>query len=131
MLLLDNNDNPFIFKLADMVTLHFLSLIEGLQEYNSLVLSKVRKMLTFIQKSLLKSYLFKFFPMWVPVLFMSPLQGDQLKRAKQCLNYQPPTESQINASANYSMLVKCLQRLQYKVAMIELQSSNAAQLYNS
>ena len=66
--------------------------------------------------------------MWVQVLFMSPLQGDQLKRAKQCLNYQPPTETQLNTSANYNILIKCLQRLQYKIAMIEMQSSNAAQL---
>jgi hypothetical protein len=68
--------------------------------------------------------------MWVQVLFMSPLQGDQLKRAKQCLNYQPPTETQLNVSANYNILIKCLQRLQYKIAMIEMQSSNAAHLQN-
>lgn len=69
--------------------------------------------------------------MWVQLLFMSPLQGDQLKRAKQCLNYQPPTLTQINTSANYGILVKCLQRLQYKIAMIEMQSSNAAQMLNA
>lgn len=70
--------------------------------------------------------------MWTQVLFMSPLQGDQLKRAKQCLNYQASIQTEIIISSiNYGMLVKCLQRLQYKVAMIELQSSNAAQLYNS
>jgi hypothetical protein len=68
--------------------------------------------------------------MWVQVLFMCPLQGDQLKRAKQCLNYQPPTETQLNALANYNILIRCLQRLQYKIAMIEMQSSNAAQLQN-
>jgi hypothetical protein len=73
---------------------------------------------------------FQFFPMWVPVLFMTQLAGDQLKRAKQCLNYQPPSDIQLNVSANYGMLLKCLQRLQYKVAMIEQQSSNAAMLYN-
>ncbi len=67
--------------------------------------------------------------MWIPVLFMTPLQGDQAKRAKQCLNYQPPAETQI--TSDYNMLIKCLQRLQYKVAMIEQQSSNAAMLYNS
>lgn len=69
--------------------------------------------------------------MWMQVLFMSPLQGDQLKRAKQCLNYQPPTQSQINTSAYYSILIKCLQRLQFKIAMIEMQSSNAAQILTS
>lgn len=71
--------------------------------------------------------------MWTQVLFMTPLQGDQLKRAKQCLNYQATTQNDLNVSSaiNYGMLIKCLQRLQYKVAMIELQSSNAAQLYNS
>ena len=69
--------------------------------------------------------------MWIQVLFMSPLQGDQLKRAKQCLNYQSPTESQLSSSANYGVLIKCLQRLQYKIAMIEMQSSNAATLQNS
>lgn len=95
-----------------MVILHFLSLIEGLQEYNSIVLAKL-------------------FPIWVQVLFMSPLQGDQLKRVKQCLNHQTSTEIQLNTNANYNILIKCLQRLQYKVAMIEMQSSNAAQLYNS
>ena len=68
--------------------------------------------------------------MWVPVLFMTQLQGDQLKRAKQCLNYQPPADIQLNAASNYGMLLKCLQRLQYKIAMIEQQSSNAAMLYN-
>jgi hypothetical protein len=128
----------FVFlKLADMVTLHFLSLIEGLQEYNSLVLAKV---CWFYWNYFLKLFLnseniifyfgkLKFFPMWVPVLYMSPLHSDQLKRVKQCLNYQPPTETQINTSANYSILVKCLQRLQYKIAMIESQSSNAALLF--
>jgi hypothetical protein len=70
--------------------------------------------------------------MWTQVLFMSPLQGDQLKRAKQCLNHQAIMEADtIVSSFNYSMLIKCLQRLQYKIAMIELQSSQAAQLYNS
>ena len=69
--------------------------------------------------------------MWVPVLFMAPLQGDQLKRAKQCLNYQTPTESQISSSGNFTVLLKCLQRLQFKISMIESQSSNAAQLYHS
>lgn len=68
--------------------------------------------------------------MWVPVLFMTQLQGDQLKRAKQCLNHQAPAEIQLNTSSNYNMLLKCLQRLQYKIAMIEQQSSNAAMLYN-
>ena len=70
--------------------------------------------------------------MWTQVLFMTPLQGDQLKRSKQCLNYQASMQTETSISSiSYSMLIKCLQRLQYKVAMIELQSSNAAQLYNS
>lgn len=76
-------------------------------------------------------FLFKFFPMWIPVLYMTPLQGDNLKRVKQCQNHQPSTDLHINENASYEVLIKCLQRLQYKIAMIESQSSNAAQLYHA
>jgi hypothetical protein len=64
--------------------------------------------------------------MWMPLLFVTSLQGDQLKRAKQCLNYQPTT----NQTTSFIILRDYLQRLQYKISMIESQSSHAAQLYN-
>jgi len=91
-----------------MVNLHFLNLIEGLQQYSSIVLAKVNN-LKIDLKYILNKRKFYFHYSYF-------LCGQ--------------TDTSIS-SISYSMLIKCLQRLQYKVAMIELQSSNAAQLYNS
>jgi hypothetical protein len=69
--------------------------------------------------------------MWLPVLFLTPLQTEQYKRVKQLQNHEPLTDLHSKPEATYEILIKCLQRLQYKIAMIESQSSNAAQLYHS
>ncbi|UJR25060.1 hypothetical protein I4U23_006420 [Adineta vaga] len=63
--------------LAEMVNLHFLSLIEALQEINSIVLANL-------------------FAMWVPVLYthQSQLPAHVQVRLQTCLNHQPSSETQ-------------------------------------
>lgn len=98
--------------LAEMVTLHFLSLMEGLLECNSTVLAKL-------------------FPMWKPVLnsYRSQLASHLLVRLQACENRPPPTPTRGDASLLSGPLLKWLQRLQFKMGQIELQSSAAIQFY--
>ena len=69
--------------------------------------------------------------MWLPVLFLTPLQTDQHKRVKQLQNHKPMTDLHRKPETAYDILIRCLQRLQYKISMIESQSSTAALLYHS
>ncbi|XP_033647940.1 protein unc-79 homolog [Asterias rubens] len=99
--------------LADMVNLHFLSLMEALQECNSSVLTKL-------------------FPMWTSILFSYPskLPGSLQVRLQNCENWAPPslTKGEVT-SYHSSVLLKWLKRLQFKMGQIEIQSSAAAQFY--
>ncbi|CAF4357807.1 unnamed protein product [Rotaria sp. Silwood2] len=121
--------------LAEMVNLHFLSLIEALQEINSIVLANL-------------------FAMWVPVLYthQSQLPAHVQVRLQTCLNHQPSSETQGDLRFMYGMykrkclvfcindlytiknllaiLLKWLNRLQFKIGQIETQSSHAAQFYS-
>ncbi|XP_059468536.1 protein unc-79 homolog isoform X3 [Neocloeon triangulifer] len=136
--------------LAEMVNLHFLSLLEALLECNSTVLSKL-------------------LPLWCPVLYshQNQLPGHLQVRLQSCRNYAPndsfqteapppsgpqstapgssqsPSHSAIlnqakqNPSATPKkvkaanpFLLKWLQRLQFKMGQIELQSSAATQFYS-
>ncbi|KAL7674819.1 hypothetical protein ACOME3_001094 [Neoechinorhynchus agilis] len=99
-------------SLADMMNLHFLNLIEALQESNSVVLAKL-------------------FPLWEPVLHTHPsnLPSHILIRLQACLNFKPSIESHNASMFKYTILLKWLQRLQFKMVQIELQSSHASQFY--
>ncbi|CAL4121124.1 unnamed protein product [Meganyctiphanes norvegica] len=99
--------------LGDMVNLHFASLMEALHECQSTVLSKL-------------------LPLWAPVLFTHHKQlPSQLSvRLQACQNAAPPViteESMKNAVPNN--LLRWLHRLQFKMGQIELQSSQAFQIY--
>lgn len=95
--------------LAEMVSLHFLSLMEALMECNSTVLARL-------------------LPMWTPVLYsyQGQLPGHLQVRLQNCLNWKPPVQGQDIAMT----LLKWLQRLQFKMGQIELQSSAATQFYS-
>ncbi|XP_041469783.1 protein unc-79 homolog [Lytechinus variegatus] len=99
--------------LADMVNLHFLSLMEALQECNSSVLAKL-------------------FPMWAPILFSYPskLPGSLQVRLQNCENFPPPSLMKGEVTSYHSTtLLKWLKRLQFKMGQIEIQSSAATQFY--
>jgi len=139
-----------LFQLAEMVNLHFLSLLEALLECNSTVLSKLM-------------------PVWCPVLYshQHQLPGHLQVRLQTCRNFAPndswqaeaatpsgpqttapgagqsPSHSAIvnqqkqngrqqakKAKAVNPFLLKWLQRLQFKMGQIELQSSAATQFYS-
>ncbi|XP_065352317.1 protein unc-79 homolog isoform X2 [Cloeon dipterum] len=135
--------------LAEMVNLHFLSLLEALLECNSTVLSKL-------------------LPLWCPVLYshQHQLPGHLQVRLQSCRNYAPsdtfqaemppPSGPQTSGAASGQspshsailnqqkqspsvgmkvkvsnpFLLKWLQRLQFKMGQIELQSSAATQFYS-
>ncbi|XP_046405195.1 protein unc-79 homolog isoform X2 [Ischnura elegans] len=136
--------------LAEMVNLHFLSLMEALLECNSTILSKL-------------------LPLWSPVLFAyhTQLPGHLQVRLQGCRNFPPsgsptpgcppssPTSSQSQQVSRGSKLhsltsqsrspsqncgntrpacrgalLRWLQRLQFKMGQIELQSSAATQFYS-
>ncbi|KAG8237689.1 hypothetical protein J437_LFUL017769 [Ladona fulva] len=135
--------------LAEMVNLHFLSLMEALLECNSTILSKL-------------------LPLWSPVLFAyhTQLPGHLQVRLQGCRNFPPsgsavpgcppsPTVSHSpqvsHGGTSHSLssqqrppsqssggtkpacrgaLLRWLQRLQFKMGQIELQSSAATQFYS-
>ncbi|GFV14034.1 protein unc-79 homolog [Trichonephila clavipes] len=100
-------------KLAEMVSLHFLSLMEALQECNSTILARL-------------------LPMWAPVLysFQGHLSGNLHLRLQACVSCCPPTRSKEETAAISTTFLRWLQRLQFKMGQIELQSSTATQFYS-
>ncbi|ELU08396.1 hypothetical protein CAPTEDRAFT_227700 [Capitella teleta] len=117
--LLDNHfDDVTIHKdknvkqLAEMVNLHFLNLMEALQECNSLVLSKM-------------------FPMWAPILFSyhNQLPGHMQVRLQMCQNWEPRDVVTDASQLDSDNLRQWLQRLQFKLGQIEVQSSAVTQFY--
>lgn len=105
--------------LCEIVSLHFLSMLEALLECQS----------TFVGKLL---------PLWTPVLCSNQLQlpGHLQVRLQNCRNFPPtviqeaiPEKLKI-ANLHNPMLLKWLQRLQFKMGQIELQSSTATQFYS-
>uniref|UniRef100_A0A1B6C403 Protein unc-79 homolog n=1 Tax=Clastoptera arizonana TaxID=38151 RepID=A0A1B6C403_9HEMI len=104
--------------LAEMVNLHFLSLLEALVECNSAILSKLM-------------------PIWSPVLFAHYVQlpGHLQVRLQGCRNLPPntsvtPPQSNPVQPAHNPALLRWLQRLQFKMGQIELQSSAATHFYS-
>nr|XP_042898256.1 protein unc-79 homolog isoform X2 [Parasteatoda tepidariorum] len=100
-------------KLAEMVSLHFLSLMEALQECNSTILARL-------------------LPMWTPVLysFQGHLSGNLQMRLQACVSCCPPSRSPEEAASISTTFLKWLQRLQFKMGQIEMQSSTATQFYS-
>lgn len=97
-------------KLNEMVNLHFLSLLEALKETRSTILSKL-------------------LPLWSPLLSCKNLSGTLQVRLQNCRDIAPsPDEVDIKTS---EALLKWLQRLQFKMAQIELQSSQATTQFYS
>ncbi len=89
--------------------------------------------------------------MWVPVLYthQSQLPAHVQVRLQTCLNHQPSSETQGDLRFMYgkqsyifyyyesclwklliAILLKWLNRLQFKIGQIETQSSHAAQFYS-
>lgn len=107
--------------LAEMANLHFLSLMEALIESNSAILNKL-------------------LPVWSPVLFAFHMQlpGHLQMRLQNCRNFPPstsalpppPTAQAGNQPVSNPTLLKWLQRLQFKMGQIEVQSSAATQFYS-
>ncbi|KAK3579717.1 hypothetical protein CHS0354_000200 [Potamilus streckersoni] len=98
--------------LAEMVNLHFLSLMEALQECNSSVLAKL-------------------FPMWTSILYAyhGQLPGHLHVRLQNCHNWKPPTPTSEENFINSNILLTWLKRIQFKLGQIEVQSSAATQFY--
>ncbi|XP_066259891.1 protein unc-79 homolog [Euwallacea similis] len=105
--------------LSEIVSLHFLSMLEALIECKS----------TFVAKLL---------PLWTPVLSSNQIQlpGHIQVRLQNCRNISPtvhqdfPKKKEKVSHLNNPMLLKWLQRLQFKMGQIELQSSTATQFYS-
>lgn len=98
--------------LAEMVNLHFLSLMEALQECNSSVLAKL-------------------FPMWTSILYSyhAQLPGHLHVRMQAVQNWEPPHPTKDHTSFNSYILLTWLKRIQFKLGQIEVQSSAATQIY--
>ncbi|XP_053389213.1 uncoordinated protein 79-like [Mercenaria mercenaria] len=95
-----------------MVNLHFLSLMEALQECNSSVLAKL-------------------FPMWTSILYAyhGQLPGHLQVRLQAVQNWQPPAPATEQTCINSNILLTWLKRIQFRLGQIEVQSSAATQFY--
>lgn len=71
-------------------------------------------------------------PMWTPALYSYQGQiPNQLKvRLQACLDWVPPLQTREEATFVSTTFLKWLQRLQFKMGQIELQSSTATQFYS-
>ncbi|XP_028968019.1 protein unc-79 homolog [Galendromus occidentalis] len=100
-------------KLTDMVSLHFLTLMEALMECNSTVLARL-------------------LPMWTPALysFQGQIPNQLRVRLQACLDWVPPLQTREEAAFVSTTFLKWLQRLQFKMGQIEQQSSTATQFYS-
>lgn len=77
-------------------------------------------------------------PVWSPVLYSQqiPLPGQIQMRLQNCNNFAPSTpltgsQNTINPPCEDTVLLRWLQRLQFKMGQTELQSSAATQLYSA
>ncbi|XP_052767692.1 protein unc-79 homolog [Mya arenaria] len=100
--------------LAELVNLHFLSLMEALQECNSSVLAKL-------------------FPMWTSILYAyhQQLPGHLQVRLQTVQNWQPPAPSSEQTCINSNILLTWLKRIQFRLGQIEVQCSCAATQFYS
>ncbi len=100
--------------LAEMVNLHFLSLMEALMECHSTVLAKL-------------------LPLWTPV-FHAYAHRSQMPphvriRLQAVLDYRPADVGADEQTAGTQVLVRWLQKLQFKMGQIEMQASNVTQFF--
>ena len=98
--------------LAEMVNLHFLSLMEALLECRSTILAKLM-------------------PLWCPVLhaYNTNLPDHIRVRLQSIHDSAPPSPKPSQDSALNKNLLNWLHRLQFKMGQIELQASNATQQF--
>lgn len=96
--------------MSEMVNLHFINLLEALKETRCTIIMKL-------------------LPLWSPVLSShSPLSSTLQQRLKAIRDAEPDLE---NSDVHQSeTLLKFLQKLQFKMGQIELQSSTATQFYS-
>ncbi|KAK5639447.1 hypothetical protein RI129_011939 [Pyrocoelia pectoralis] len=104
--------------ISEIVSLHFLSMLEALLECHSTLVGKL-------------------LPLWTPVLCSNHLQlpGHLQVRLQNCRNFPPNTYFEVLPNKtkfhlNNPILLRWLQRLQFKMGQIELQSSTATQFYS-
>ncbi|XP_063709308.1 protein unc-79 homolog isoform X4 [Culicoides brevitarsis] len=108
--LISTAKSEMVNRLSEMVNLHFLSMLEALMETRSTILSKL-------------------LPMWGPILTSNtPLSGTLLVRLQTVRDMAPNLEEADQTVSD--ALLKWLQRLQFKMGQIELQSSTATQFYS-
>lgn len=96
--------------MSEMVNLHFINLLEALKETRCTILMKL-------------------LPIWSPVLSShSSLSTTLQQRLKSIRDCEPDLE---NPEVHHSeALLKFLQKLQFKMGQIEVQSSTATQFYS-
>lgn len=101
-------------KISEMVNMHFLNLLEALKETRSTILPKL-------------------LPLWSPLLSSSDseknLSGTLHVRLQNCRDIAPERED-VDLPQSEALL-KWLKRLQFKMAQIELQSSQATTQFYS
>ncbi|XP_033217095.1 protein unc-79 homolog [Belonocnema kinseyi] len=107
---------PARIKLAELVNLHFLNLLEIFLDRGSILLNKLM-------------------PMWIPILRFHQNQypGHLLMRLKSHHNYLSHSTMDFFTSSRQEAnkkLLRWLQRLQFKMGQIEMQSSNITQFYS-
>ncbi|KAK0097709.1 hypothetical protein PV326_014335 [Microctonus aethiopoides] len=103
--------------LAEMVNLHFLSLLEALLECQSVLLTKL-------------------IPLWSPILFSHHIQlpGHLHTRLQNIKNFPPTRIAEHYISSrreSNAVLLRWLHRLQFKMGQIEMQSSTVTTQFYS
>ncbi|XP_063983209.1 protein unc-79 homolog isoform X2 [Diachasmimorpha longicaudata] len=103
--------------LAEMVNLHFLSLLEALLECQSVLLNKL-------------------LPLWSPILYShnAQLSGHLQMRLQNCRNLPPGRMAEQFISTrreSNAALLRWLHRLQFKMGQIEMQSSTVTTQFYS
>ncbi|KAG9510802.1 Protein unc-79-like protein [Fragariocoptes setiger] len=99
--------------MSEMVSAHFLQLIESLIESNS-------------------SVLVRYMAMWMSVFYSYKGQyktGNLAMRLQKCIEWQPPPASRQDSIRSGNKLLSWLEKVQYKMSHIEIQSSQAAPFY--
>ncbi|XP_075261500.1 protein unc-79 homolog isoform X3 [Convolutriloba macropyga] len=94
---------------SETVVLHFLSLLEALQECNSTVLAKL-------------------LPMWKTLFMYSneKMSSTTQLRLQNCENAAPPSVKKEDTKQNNNVIARWLNRLQFKISQVELQTSNVS-----
>lgn len=99
--------------MSEMVGTHFLQLIESLIESNS-------------------SILIRYLPMWNSVFYSYKRRnksGNLAIRLQKCTEWQPPDLNEQDFDQNNKRFNNWLEKVQYKMSHIEIQSSQAAPFY--